>query len=375
MSQKEKNLGRILRLIASGKCSSRVELTSVLPLTKMSVSNMVTELMERGLLEQKMSVVPKDGAGRQAKVLDISEKAPLVVGLLVSRGVMSAVLCDMKLNIRKRRDMDISSLNKEELCNAVVELVESVTDKRVAGIGVCSLGPVDIVNGVILNPPNFNGIRDINIVDILKEHFTLPVIFDSQYNSASKAERIFGVGRKYKDFIFVGLSNGIGSGVVSNGEILRNSGRLTSELGHVSIDMHGQKCACGRNGCVERYAGANAVVQKVFELTGQKLSYKQICESRDENIQKILRESVEALACALVSAVNLFNPQAVIIGGEGVYLGEEYMSLLERLINAQKLSGENHKVKLEKPEFMENSQTVGACCNFLCEVFNGNIEL
>ena len=374
---KRRNRGLALKLIATGESNTRTGIARASRLTKMSVSNIIDELIQKDLIvegEQERG----EQQGRRPLSLEFSPKAPKMIGVLINREYCAAVLCDFHLNVirTERREMDYHE--KGWLLENIYGLIDSMleVEKNILGIGVASIGPLDVVRGMILRPPRFYGIRDLPLASLLKERYGLPVFMDHQYNSAARAEKLFGCGKEFSSFIFVGITNGIGAGIYLDGGILQNRAGLGSELGHISVDYQGNLCDCGSRGCVETYAGTNAIVSRVEAATGKKMTFAECCaHSHEAVIRRILTEALEKLSICLVSVSNLLNPEAIILGHESVKLPEEFLKEMEGYINRYKLSedsGESH-IKLQKPYFGEDSQLVGAACNVLAQAFEGKL--
>ena len=373
---KEGNRGLLLKLIATGICSSRAELARHSGLSKMAVSNIITEFIGQDIIAEK-EPEQVSGQGRNPITLCISQRAPKIIGVALHRDECVVVLADLNLNILKRLSMPVNEEVSAHLLAAVCTLIDQAipAEERILGIGVGSVGPVDIKRGMILNPPNFYGIRNLAVTAYLYERYQLPVYLDSQYNCAALAEKYYGFGRDYHDFIFVGIMNGIGSGIISDERIFRNSNGLTSEIGHVSINCGGNKCSCGNTGCLETYAGTRVVTEKLRQITGDDKSFREFCvtaEGTEEGkVDAVFREMAEHLACALISTVNLLNAQTVIIGHEGYFIPNKYLVYLEEIINRQKLSGDYRHVKVIKSFFQEEAHLRGCVCGILNRVFEG----
>ncbi len=378
-SLKQQNRGLILKLIATGECASRIELAKRTGLSKMSITNIINEFMAMEIVEEQDVQQSKGQQGRHPICLSIGAKAPKIIGLLVHRDECVAVRCDLRLQVLKRSGIPMAAAESgrlsDRLCGLIDDVMPSAKEERVWGIGIGSIGPVDIKQGMLLNPPNFFGIRDFEIVARLRERYGLPVSLDSQYNCAALAEKYFGIGKQYHDFIFVGIMNGIGSGIISDERIFRNSNGLTSELGHISVDWQGNACSCGNRGCLETYTGTKVMEQKLRMATGEDLDFRTFCEKagREEDpvVDAIFLDAAEKMACALTSMVNLLNPQAIIIGHEGVCIPEKYLRYMEERINRQKLSGQYRQIAVKKSSFGEEAHLQGCACGILNRVFEG----
>lgn len=377
---KQQNRGLILKLIVTGECESRIELAKRTGLSKMAVTNIISEFMEQNLVEEK-ECVRIQGKGRNPIKLCLSSKAPKMIGVHIYRGECSVILCDFQLHILQRRSFPVTEENHERLLEHLFYGIDEILDKiprtEICGIGIGALGPVDVGKGRILNPPNFYGMKNIDIVSVLKERYDMPVFFDSQYDGAALAEKFFGNGRDVEDFVFVGLANGIGSGIISQGTIYRDYSGFTSELGHVSIDWNGRTCSCGRKGCLETYVSSPVIARQLGQITGWQKSFREFCQKDLSEYAKeadqVLEDMMKKLACGIVNLTNLFNPQKVIIGHEGYWIPDRYICHLENYINEKKLLADYHQIQVEKSYFGEDAHIIGCACSLLTEIFAGRI--
>ena len=377
---KQQNRGLILKLIVTGECESRIELAKRTGLSKMAVTNIISEFMEQNLVEEK-ECVRIQGKGRNPIKLCLSSKAPKMIGVHIYRGECSVILCDFQLHILQRRSFPVTEENHGRLLEYLFQEIDEILDRiprtEICGIGIGALGPVDVGKGRILNPPNFYGMKNIDIVSVLKERYDMPVFFDSQYDGAALAEKFFGNGRDVEDFVFVGLANGIGSGIISQGTIYRDYSGFTSELGHVSIDWNGRVCSCGRKGCLETYISSPVIARKLCQITGWEKSFREFCQidlsEYAKEADRVLEDMMEKLACGIVNLTNLFNPQKVIIGHEGYWIPDKYICHLENDINERKLLADYHQIRVEKSYFGEDAHIIGCACSLLTEIFAGRI--
>ena len=224
---KQRNRGLLLQLITTGECSTRISLARSSRLTKMSVTNIIDEFIQMKLVvegeREKQEI-----QGRNPVLLDISPSAPKVIGILINREYCAAVLCDLRLNVLCTKRIEMDSGDREWFLDNLCGLIDSMLawEPNVLGIGVASIGPLDVAMGVLLNPPRFYGIKNVPLVAELKERYGIPVFMDHQYNSAARAEKLFGCGKNFSSFIFVGITNGIGAGIYLDGRILQSQAGL-----------------------------------------------------------------------------------------------------------------------------------------------------
>lgn len=386
---KQENRGLVLKKIATGECTTRIELAKNTGLSKMSVSNIVGEFIDRKIVSEQ-ETEKTEGQGRNPITLTITEKAPKVLGLNIHRTECVAVCSNLKLEVLKIAKIPLTDENSKDFFGLIFRLIDEVMEgeawKNILGIGVGSSGPIDIENGIILKPPDFHGLHDLEITSTLQEHYKCPVYMESQYNCAALAEKYYGVGRQFHDLLFVGISCGIGSGIIVDDKLYHCANGFTSEIGHVSIDWNGNPCTCGNRGCLETYAGSEVIRNRLNESTGENKSFQEYCQiaactaiqkektERDMQIHNIFMDMMEKLSCGITSTVNILNSEAVIIGHEGYFIPDYYLQVLEKEMNQKKLSGTYRHVTICKPYFKADAHILGGACIVLSKIFHGKEE-
>lgn len=375
ITSKQFNRGLVFQLIDTGTCNTRIELSRRTGLAKTTVTNIVAEFIEKGIImecEEELTEV----CGRNPITLKIADKAPGIIGILVFRTHIQAVLCSLDMEIFRTEMIEFTEATGELLIEYVFELVDRILkdEKNILGIGVGSIGPVDIQNGIILNPTRFYGIKNVRIKEALEERYGLPVYFDHDNNCAALAEKLFGVGKTEQDFLFLGVTNGIGSGFVCGGEVFHSHRGLETELGHVSIDHKGPQCSCGNRGCLELYAGSNVIKEKLKKVTGQDLAYGDyFMIQNDPEVSKILEEMIQNTSAALVSITNVLQPEMIVLGYECMDWTDDYIQELEEIVNAHKIV-QDVRIPVKKAYFGKMAQAVGAACLVVNSIFKGEMQ-
>ena len=341
----------------------------------MTVSNIIAEFIEKNILEECEEQLT-EVCGRNPIILKISDKAPKIIGLLIFRGRIEAVLCDLKLQVLHREKIQFETLDTEKLIEYSCEVIDRILEiePEAAGIGIASIGPVDINEGEILNAVRFYGIQNVPILDILKERYLIPVYFDHDNNSAALAEKLYGIGKGISDFIFLGISDGVGSGIVSKGEIYHSSCGLESEIGHVSINYKGPKCSCGNRGCLETYASIFVMQKKLQKVTGNKEDFAWYCHLEDnKEVEEIFEDTIYKISVALVNSINILQPELIVLGHDCVEWPQRYVQLLEDLVNQNKVAHDERKIAVRKAFFKKDAQLVGAAANVVTQIFQGKL--
>lgn len=216
----------------------------------------------------------------------------------------------------------------------------TIRDGEIIGVGIGAPGTLDHKKGQITTSPNLPQLRNIPIVELINKEVKLPVYLDNDANCAVIAEHWIGAAKGCENVVLMTLGTGIGGGIIINNKIYRGSHGTAGEIGHMTIFVKGNKCACGNFGCLEAYASANATVNRAKEklkredvastLQTKKLSditAHEIflhAEQGDRFAQSILIESGNYLGVGIAAIANIFDPDMIIIGG-GFSDAEKYL--------------------------------------------------
>ena len=371
------NRGKVLELIATGRCRTRNDLVRSMGLTKMTISNIVTELLEKDFLTEEEKT-PSKKAGRRSTGLAISPKAPKVIGLLLVRERVEVVLCDSCLNVSFRKSVLINQITDQDLIQIIFTLVEEALafDSNVMGIGVSCMGPVDSEKGVLTEPPYFYGIRNLPIAKLLETRFSLPVRVNQDNVSGALEEYLYGNGKGHENMMLVGLERGVGCGIIQHGQIRDGFRSFKPEIGHVSIDVKGRRCVCGNRGCLEMYINSEEMKKQFEKICGKKkvlADYYNICH--ESQFSEMMEDTMEKLSSGISTTINLFNLDLVLIGYDGVLLPEKYLNLLQEKINEKIFYSDSMRVIVRKPYYGADAQLLGGACNIIQAVFNGELGL
>ena len=372
---KNRNRGLVLQWIAAEQNISRLDIARQTGLTKMTITNLVGELIEQGYVTERNATATA-AVGRNPVMLDIAPHAPKAVGLYISRDTVTVILTDFKLQVLFSRALFLQNETAESLTQKLLTLTEmalSRTKDRVFGIGIAAIGPLDLRNRTMLRPTNFFGIKNFPLADQLEETFGLPVYLQNDMDAAALAEKLFGFGRKLDNFLYIGLSNGVGSGIISNGRVYRGGNGFSGEIGHMSIDYTGPRCLCGNRGCLELYINMPAIRQHLQEAVGEPVGYADFAQLEGHpTCHAIFMDMTEKLVAALVGTVNLLDPQFIFIGHEGIWLPDTYIQLLEDTLNSRILSAGHKHIPVARSAFGTQSPLLGSVCAIYHELFTGH---
>jgi predicted NBD/HSP70 family sugar kinase len=174
----------------------------------------------------------------------------------------------------------------------------------------------------------------------LRAAFAVPVHADNDAKAAALAERVFGVARGMRDFVFIYGNAGIGGGLYLGGRLYRGCDGLAGELGHVKVALGGRACNCGGRGCLEAYVSERAIVARLREAGRELAGAKAIAAAAaagDPAVLAVLDEAGGHLGVALANILNSLNPRAVVLGGNLAVLAEALLAGARRTLAADGL--------------------------------------
>lgn len=195
----------------------------------------------------------------------------------------------------------IATRPQEAAALLVARLVEKLTALRAtlpAGLQLQGIGigapNANYYRGTVENAVNLHWGREVNLVELFRPHYDLPIVITNDANAAALGELLFGGARGMEHFIMITLGTGLGSGIVSSGQLLYGVGGAAGELGHTVVDPHGRQCNCGKNGCLETYVSATGLCRTVTAL---------LAERRDPSpLRAVSYQQLSAKAVALAAA-------------------------------------------------------------------------
>ncbi len=293
------------------------------------------------------------------------------IGIDLGGSHISIGVIDDKGNIIEKKERRIltkeKSNIKEIIETNIIDNVKQYNKKyEIIEIGIAIPGTVNDKN--IIKSVNL-GIENYQIVDNLKKEIKIPIKIRNDVKSAALAESKYGALKNYKRSIFLTLGTGIGGAVIINGELLETGNLPGCEFGHMIIQKDGIKCNCGKKGCFERYSSMKAFktnlrnVLGLDETTrGQEL-LEIIKKSVDnEKINEVIDQFIDYLSIGISNLINIFEPEAVGIGGSFVYFTDIFLEKLNTNIQNNNLLFNKREELIIVPATLGNDAgIIGSC--------------
>ncbi|MYX45184.1 ROK family protein, partial [Streptomyces sp. SID89] len=261
---RRRNLARVMHTVSAEGPLSRAAVASRIGLTRAAVSTLVDELIRSGLLEELGPERP-GRVGRPGSALAVSGRGPAGVGAEVGVDHLAACVVDLRGEVRARAVRHGTNRGRspepvaEELTALISQVVAEAEAQGLwpAGLAVAVPGLIARDGRTVVRAPNLDW-HDTDLSALLPDEFGPAV--DNEANFGALAELWLGEGTP-QDFLHVSAEIGIGAAVVVDGRLLRGTRGFAGELGHVPVEPEGPACPCGGRGCLEQYAGEEAVLR------------------------------------------------------------------------------------------------------------------
>jgi glucokinase len=278
------------------------------------------------------------------------ERGDHVIGLDIGGTKMMAVVYNHKFEplgrCRKKSKTAKTNGNAEDRIFSVIEeALREAGDPPLKGIGVGSPGPLDPKTGVIIDTPNL-GWKNFPLAEILGTRFDVPVVVDNDVNVGTYGEWRFGDIQDCRDVVGVFPGTGIGAGIIVRGKMLHGFSGAAGEVGHMTIEVNGPYCGCGKRGCLEAVASRIAIAKEVAALAAREDApyilancgtdlarirsgdLAKAIDAGETKVEKVVRKAAYYTGIAVANLINVLSPEVVVLGGglveamEKLYLDE-----------------------------------------------------
>ncbi len=338
----------VLKTIYDTGPLSRADLARATHLTRPTVSDVVAELIGRGLV-QEIGYGPSAG-GKPPILLNIVDDARHLIGIDLASGEFRGAVVNLRGEIRHRvslplRDQDGAAAL--ELVYKLIDALRTATDRPLLGIGIGTPGLMDTLNGVVRWAVNL-GWRDLALRDLLQERYGLPVYVANDCHAAALAEYTFGENQDARNLVVIKIEHGIGAGIVLNGQLFYGDTFGAGEIGHVAVvEDSDVLCRCGNRGCLETVASAQAIIRQAraiarnepasqlyqFADRPDEITIETVCQAfhaGDEPVRQMVHRVACYLGIAVANLIGVLSTRRVVIAGSVTCLGQGWLDLIRQ---------------------------------------------
>ena len=373
--------GEVFSLIRDGLVLTRSDVGRLTGLSRTAVAARLATLLDSGLVvEGVLDDREERPAGRPASHLRFNRDAGVVLAGAIGRSRTQLGVCDLDGSVLASVDLDqaVGPAAGDLMPQVVVAfgaLLHEVgrTPDDVRAVGLSIPGTVDFVRGASLDSPIMAGWDGVELAPFVRELTPAPVFVDNDANVMALSERR-GHLERHRDLLFVKASTGVGVGIVSGGRVLRGAQGAAGEIGHTKVaSAEGLPCRCGDTGCVEAVAAGWALVQSAQER-GLRVEHirdlVRLAVAGDPDARHLVREAGRRIGEALASAVNLLNPEAVVVGGDLAEAYDTFVAGLRESVYSQASALATRSLAIVPVTHGELSGVVGCAAMAIREVLD-----
>lgn len=285
-----------------------------------------------------------------------------VIGIDLGGTKINACLIDENGEVLQRSNVVTeASKGRDIVLQNIRKSIEKLDYKDALAIGIGTPGFIDAENGIVTFAGNIEGWTGLNLKKAVEEFVDVPVFVENDANIALLAEKWIGSAKNYKDIVMITLGTGVG-GAVYNEKLglLSGSHFQGAELGHIILHPDGDYCTCGQHGCVEAYCAGSSISKHYEKLTGEVLSGEEILKlcHKDLAAEKVLNQYQKDLAYFLTSLRNIFDPEAIVIGGGVIHSKDIWWNGMIEKFN--QVCNKTESINIIPARFLNDAGVIGA---------------
>ena len=368
------NKNAVLNLLHREGSLSRTDLKDISGLSGAAITAVVAELIQEGLIED-IAVGPSTG-GRPPILLQVNYGARAAIGFKLMQRELAAVLVNLGGQVQVSERLPLTDHTPGVVVGTAAEaarrLLESFSTAapHLAGVGMGLPGVIDSDTGVCVRS-SYLGWQDVPIASLLEERLGVPAFIDNDVNAFAAAERLFGHGKGVAHIVVLTVGRGIGAGLVLNGLPYRGRDGGAGEIGHTVSEVGGRACECGKRGCLEAYSAEPALVARAREMGVPVENVQELlAHADDERVTALMHDGGRRVGVALANLINVINPNLVVIGGEGVRLGEGFFGPLLTALHEHAFDGLARDLRIVMEPWGDDAWARGAASLAVGRVFD-----
>jgi predicted NBD/HSP70 family sugar kinase len=300
---------------------TQAELSRASGLSPATVSSIAHELRDEEW------VVDEELEGARGRALALSRDAGLAVGIAFGHSHVRVAIADLGHTILAETEdrFDTDRGGAEEGVALAGSLFRRLVDEGevdlglVTGVGMGLPGPLHRDSGEVGDSTILPGWIASHPAELMRDELGLDVTVENDANLGALAEIVWGAARGRSDLLYLKISTGVGGGLVLNGRLYHGHAGTAGEIGHTTIDETGAICRCGNRGCLETFAGSEAILEPLRRQHGPDLTIRQViamADAGDAGCRRVIADAGRAVGRAVADACNLLAPEQVVIGGD-----------------------------------------------------------
>jgi predicted NBD/HSP70 family sugar kinase len=323
---KDHNSRLVLRTIYEYGEISRAELARLTHLTRTTVSEVVGDLIARGLVEEVGHGAT--GVGRTPIMLSVVDDSRHVVAVSVTNDEVHGALVNLRGSLRYQARMALTDRGGDAVLAMIYAMIDELAraaDRPLLGIGINTPGLIDPATGTVLRAINV-GWEDLPLGTLLQERYGLPAYIANDSQTLAMARYMFGEPVDTPNLVMIKVGQGIGAGIVLGGHLFAGDGYGAGEIGHMVVVSDGAPCKCGNRGCLETVASSAVILRQARELLASPVltinDVVRAAQDGNAEVRAIVESAGRHLAIAVANIVSVLNVRRIVISGRVAPLGD-----------------------------------------------------
>jgi predicted NBD/HSP70 family sugar kinase len=387
-NQKAVSLKQLYKLILKHGPITKGSLLDLTGMKQSTCARLIEELLQdQAIIESGLA---ESSGGRKPLMYQINPTLYYLIGIDISRMHSKILLMDLNLDILDESRMVMKQNSTPELTVSWIKREithmlgkHEINPTSILGIGVGAVGPLNREDGVIINPLHFPAVgwKNVPICQMLRDEFQVPVLLDNGANTAVLGEYTKGFWMDADSLVYNLTGVGIRCGILTHGKVIRGPVDMEGAYGHMTVDVHGHLCSCGRYGCLNAYSTILAIQEEVIRrlkrghssllkdaLDPEQIQFDDICwavRERDRLCLDVVRDAAYYYGMVLANMMYLLHPDMVVLGGALVTEMDVFYELATETALQNMQIYPDYQVQFSRGKLGENAVAVGSGCMIL----------
>ncbi len=361
---RQHNRRLVLNTIYQSEEISRVEIARHTQLTRTTVSVIVAEFIDTGLVIET-GLAPSTG-GKPATLLRLDKNSHLIVGIDLAEREFCGALVNLRGEIVQRVCLPIEASDGEGALALVYDLIAqllTLAARPVIGIGIGVPGLMDPATGSVRQAVHLDW-HALPLGDLLHQHFDIPIHLANDCQAAALGEFTFGEHRDARNLIVIKAGRGVGAGIVLSGQLFYGDNAGAGEIGHIQIVKDGEPCRCGNFGCLETIVSSRALLQQGRLIAPAVItdfeSLLREFQTGNSQVSALIENSAQALGSVTVHLVSTLNINHVLIAGSLSHFGEGFLAPIRQRLREGVLPALGQQTEIDLATLGEDIVILGA---------------
>ncbi|MEI6890920.1 MAG: ROK family transcriptional regulator [Pontiella sp.] len=372
------NMSAILKLLRERGTLARADLAKELGMTRNTASNIVTDLLQAGLVVE--TDFRRAGAGRPGLLLELSPQGGFAIGAEIDINRIIVIAADFNGKILWEQSTTIHAQQSQEKC---IQLAEQLVQDALSwgksenlnplGIGLGLAALVDSENGILTYAPTLNW-TNVPFKAMWEERFGLQVYLDNEANTSALGYHTYFDRSKARNLAYLSIGVGMAAGLMLEAHLFHGSNGFAGQAGHMKIRTDGEDCTCGDKGCWVTEVGITALARKANLVDPDLNAVAQALRDGDPHLTSVVDEMAEMLGLGIANLVNLLNLDTIVLGGAMRSVLPFMLEKTRAVVDQRALKQPRANMRIQVAS-RDNDSVFGAACLVLDSIMNHPVPL